>query len=174
MTEVYKNNMNFFMRALYRPVAKSEPDQVTIPDNWEDYPALRTPALAGVKPPAGKVLVKTGGNALQAIDRKALEQKNVMAVTVPWNTGPGDEMLVRLPQDRLIRTRVPEGMQPGHVFLLRVPEPTVVTGVPVEIRAQDANVVPSQEVNMAPGYVPPNDLQLDEMSGDSNSTQSLV
>jgi len=165
------------MRALYQPVAKNEEDQVTIRSNWEEYPALRTTALAGVKPAAGKILVKTGGNALQAIDRKALEEKNVMAVTVPWNTRPGDEMLVRMPQDRLIRTRVPEDMQPGHVFLMRVPEPTVVIGVPVDFQSQDTKVVSSQEVDMAPGDVPPNDLQLEEAEmtyGDSKCTHSIV
>ena len=174
--------MTSLMRYFYQPVAKEEGDKVTIPEDWRDYPALRSPALAGVKPPKGKVLVKTGGNALQAIDRKALEQDNVVAVTVPWNTRPGDVMLVRLPQDRMVRTVVPEGMQPGHVFLVKVPEPTVVTGIPVDF---GNTIVPSQEVSMAPSYVPPNDLQLSENNKGDNvevdengkpqiSTHSLV
>ena len=156
------------MRYFYQPVSKEEEDKVTIPQDWRDYPALRPPALAGVKPPQGQILVKTGGNALQAIDRTALAQYNVVAVTVPWNTQPGEVILVRLPKDRMVRTRVPEGTQPGMVFLMKVPEPTAAIGVPVDWNG--TKITPSKEVELAPSYMPPSDLQLTETGAWAGTT----
>ena len=149
----------------YWRVAQNEDKdgKVCTPYDWRDYPALRPPKLEGVLPPSNTILVKTGGNALQAMDRSALEQKDVVAVTVPWNARAGTEMLVRLSNDRLVRTQVPLNMQPGHVFLMRIPEQqtmvTTVVGVPVDANDQDNNhhptIIPSHEVSVAPSYVAP-------------------
>ena len=165
----------------YTPVAKGEDEKPWTTHNWMDYPALRPSSLAGVKPPSGTVLVKTGGNALQAIDRQSLEQDNVMAVTVPYNVRPGQTMLIRVPNshyERLVTVTVPMGVHPGHVFLIRIPEPTVVTGIPVEFNDQkSALVVPSQEVSPAaplvtPSQQVPEDLLLQEVQVEMTSNNN--
>lgn len=147
----------------YWPVAQKEDNdgKITIPYDWRDYPALRPTKLEGVNPPSNTVLVKTGGNALQAVDRTALAQKNVVAVTVPYNARAGNEMLVRLSNDQLVRTQVPLHVEPGHVFLMRIPEQAAVMGIPVDMTMynEDNNnipaITPSQEVSVARSYVAP-------------------
>jgi hypothetical protein len=144
----------------YWQVAQKEDEngKIAIPYDWRDYPALRPTKLEGVNPPSNTVLVKTGGNALQAVDRSALEQKNVVAVTVPFNARAGNEMLVRLSNDQLVRTQVPLHVEPGHVFLMRIPEQTVVMGIPVDVYSKDnttPTITPSQEVSVAHSYVAP-------------------
>jgi hypothetical protein len=147
----------------YWPVAQKEDKdgKITIPYDWRNYPALRPTKLVGVSAPSNTVLVKTGGNALQAVDRSALEQKNVVAVTVPcrypFNSRAGNEMLVRLSNDQLVRTQVPLHVEPGHVFLMRIPEQTAVMGIPVDIMDNNDTpaITPSQEVSVAQSYVAP-------------------
>jgi len=108
--------------SLYQAVAMTaEEDKITIPQNWKDYPALRPHCLSGMQPPADAVLVKTGGNALQAIPRATLKQDNVVAVTVPWHGQPGQVMIVHLANGKMVQTKIPSNAQPGHVFLIQIP-----------------------------------------------------
>ena len=164
--------MTSFMSAFYEPLAKSEDDKITIPHNWQDYPALRPSSLVGVPPPSNTVLVKTGGNALQAVDRQALQQENVVAVTVPWYGRPGQAMLVRIPSSsskdmdhagRLVRTQIPLDIPPGSVFLVQLPPPAipstpnksaVYTGIPVDLSritmtTSNTRIAGSQEILFA-------------------------
>ncbi|CAB9516892.1 expressed unknown protein [Seminavis robusta] len=136
----------------YWPVAKEEGAEAR---DWRDYPANRPCPLDGVSAPSHTVFVKTGGNALQAVDRSALQQKGVVAVTVPWNARPGQEMLVRH-GDRWVTTQVPDHMLPGHVFLMRVPETPYINS---KLEGDSSGIMPSKEVNMAQAYVPPSSTQ---------------
>jgi len=91
-------------------------------------------------PPQGSMLIKTGGTALQAVSREEALQDNMVAVSVPENVKPGQEILVTAPDGsgRCMRATVPEGALPGHTFLVKFePEATThpvvaVMGIPVE------------------------------------------
>lgn len=172
----------------YQPLATGEEVLEPVkPREQSGYPAMRskTDALLGVRPPKDCVLLRTGGNALQAIERDHLEKKDVVAVIVPWNVSPGQAILVRLPYDntRMVTAVVPEDMQPGHVFLVQVPEPIVVTGIRVDFQDKaGTRIVPSQEVTPArplPQASTPipleNELLLDEVdmaNNDENQNDS--
>jgi hypothetical protein len=109
-------------------------------EDWKSYPGHRHSDrvwdVMASGPPSGSLLVKTGGNALQAIDPKRLDKHDFMSVVAPEGRNPGDTILVTCPYSagRLISTTIPEGALPGHVFLVRAPptQPLLVTGVPVE------------------------------------------
>lgn len=91
---------------------------------WQEYPGQKRQGESPAKgPPAGSVFVKTGGNALQAIDRAVLEQESVVRVIVPEGKGPGDTILVRCPytKERIIPTIIPETAKEGTEFLVRIP-----------------------------------------------------
>lgn len=92
-------------------------------------------------PPAGSLLLKTGGNALQAVDKDVLDKQNVFSVVVPECVKPGDNILVRCPHSsRLISTTIPPEALPGHIFLVRSPPiKEVVTGVPLESGTHTSN-----------------------------------
>ena len=154
-----------------------------IKSNWRDYPALQASPLTGTSPPAQTVLVKTGGNALQAVDRQALQQENTVAVTVPWLGKAGQTLLVRVPSSnatttgsRLVRTRIPDNIPPGSVFLVKLPPPSITTsmeateaytGIPVDMNStttathHSTRIVGSEEVPMAKSFIP-DDLCLHE------------
>jgi hypothetical protein len=98
-----------------------EPLYPTATGDRTAYPGCRRVVLEG-GPPPGSALIKTGGNALQAIDERFVEQKNLISVAVPHGTNPGDVILVQCPHDdRLVSTVIPEGAQTGHAFLVEVP-----------------------------------------------------
>lgn len=98
-----------------------EPLYPTATGDRTAYPGCRRVVLEG-GPPPGSALIKTGGNALQAIDEKFVQQKNLISVAVPHGTNPGDVILVQCPHDdRLVSTVIPEGAQTGHAFLVEVP-----------------------------------------------------
>ena len=104
------------------------------------YPGNRRRVAAG-DPPLDSVLIKTGGNALQAAPRSVVERsnnnaQNLMSVSVPHNMSPGNQLLVATPDgtNRVIEATIPPGTFPGHTFLVEIPpiEGTlaVATGVP--------------------------------------------
>ena len=102
------------------------------------YPGNRRTCLNG-GPPSGTVLVKTGGNALQAVDMKSANCEDVVSVVIPEGIEAGESMLVSCPNGRIVSMTVPPQALPGHVVLLRIPpvehnpvEPVVVTGIPVQ------------------------------------------
>ena len=103
------------------------------------YPAMRRPIDNLPKgPPSDKVLIPTGGNALQAVSRQVLAQNGLMAVSVPESSLPGNKLLVRAPDgsDRVISAVVPKGAFPGHTFFVKIPAeeavPICVMGIPVQ------------------------------------------
>lgn len=108
--------------SLYTPLI----DQPIVVDqtrsSWSDFPGRRRTHYAGGPPSSDKLLVKTGGNALQAVPRSTLAE-NLIAVAVPECLQAGDPLLVQAPDGRVLETAVPEGTFPGHTFLVRVPPP---------------------------------------------------
>lgn len=106
-------------------------------DDWKTYPALRRNLpLQDAGPPEGMVFIRTGGNALQAVNRDVIENRNMISVIVPEGKEPGDEILVVCPfiKDRLISVVIPKNATAGSAFLVQAPptSPEIVTGVPVE------------------------------------------
>jgi len=108
---------------------------------------------------ADRVLIKTAGNALQAVSRQTLLQEHLVSVSVPFNCKEGDEIWVRMPSnqhgdksnsdnnnshDTMISAIVPPGCFHGHTFFVKVPSPVeavksasqapviAVMGVPVD------------------------------------------
>jgi hypothetical protein len=87
----------------------------------KSYPGLRRQVLEG-QPPSGSILVKTGGNAFQAIDTEAAQQKGIICVVVPPGSGPGDTIFVQCPySDRLVSAVIPDGSVSGQVILVKTP-----------------------------------------------------
>lgn len=92
--------------------------------NPSGYPGfLRKGASPVSDPPTGTVFVKTGGNALQAIDTSVLEQESVVRVIVPEGKLPGESILVQCPHihGRYVPTTIPDDAKEGTEFLVRVP-----------------------------------------------------
>jgi hypothetical protein len=92
--------------------------------DWNEYPGqMRRGESPAEAPPAGSVFVKTGGNALQAIDQSILDHESEVRVIVPEGKGPGDKILVRCPytKERFVPTTIPENAKAGTEFLVRIP-----------------------------------------------------
>ena len=110
-------------------------------DRW-DYPGNRRGSVPVVpsscSTTTGTVLVRTAGNALQAVPATFLQQQQVfeaateaplllIQVTVPPNAQAGDTIHVRSPysnEEMLIAATIPEGLVPGQTF--HVTSPTAV------------------------------------------------
>ena len=132
-----------------------EPQQ-TAHDRFNAFPGNRRTILplAG-GPPPDTVLVKTAGNALQAVPRSIMQQQDrLVAVRVPENVNPGDMIYVQYthggdPQQQLMQATIPAGALPGHTFFVQVPdvqqEPVVAAqGEAIASSAASAVVVPGQ------------------------------
>jgi len=109
--------------------------------DWRQYPGNRRIPLVNLwagGPPPDTVLIKTAGNALQAVNRKALEEEDLIAVSVPEGLHPGDELLVAIPNGNgsVVLAVVPERALPGHTFLVKLPPasqtPVAAVGIPLE------------------------------------------
>ena len=108
--------------------------------DWSTYPGNHRHVAGASGPPPDSVLIKTGGNALQAAPRSVLESnaQNLISVSVPENMSPGSQLLVATPDgtNRIIEATIPAGALPGHTFLVEVPPVegivAVATGVPIE------------------------------------------
>mmetsp|Transcript_22063 Transcript_22063/g.38855 ORF Transcript_22063/g.38855 Transcript_22063/m.38855 type:complete len:181 (-) Transcript_22063:69-611(-) len=119
----------------------------------KNYPGARRQVLDG-KPPSGSILVKTGGNALQAIDRETAQQRNIISFVVSPGRSPGDIVLVQCPySDRLISVTIPKGAVPGQVILVKSPpmESTNVSsfdenGIPVGTEYDDLRLAAEHEL----------------------------
>lgn len=114
------------------------------------YPGTRRVPSRGCGPPLDTVLVKTGGNALQAVPRSIFEKNidgNLLAVIAPANVVPGDTIFITPPDGtgRMIAAVVPQGIYPGHTFFVDIPRlefqhhqprhydsPLVVAGILIE------------------------------------------
>jgi hypothetical protein len=92
-----------------------------------DFPGNRRTVVLPPGPPPNMVLVKTGGNALQAVPQMVFEQKqpeHLVAVTVPENVSPGRTIYVQHGprNENLLQATIPAGALPGHTFFVRVPD----------------------------------------------------
>jgi hypothetical protein len=58
-------------------------------------------------------------------------EEGMLRVTVPANSGPGQQLLVPSPDGGMISAIVPDGLGPGSVFLIQPPPAVVVQGVSV-------------------------------------------
>mmetsp|Transcript_581 Transcript_581/g.986 ORF Transcript_581/g.986 Transcript_581/m.986 type:complete len:165 (-) Transcript_581:101-595(-) len=124
------------------------------------YPGfLRTGASPAPGPPAGTVFVKTGGNALQAIDVSVLEQESVVRVIVPEGKMPGDSILVECPnvQGRYVPTTIPDNVKEGTEFLVRIPplneDPNFSTTDAAVVGANLVGIVTAKSALMAAAIV---------------------
>ena len=117
--------------------------------------ARRTYLGAGV--PKGSVLVKTGGNALQALDQQSTSSENVVSAVVPKGVEPGESMLVACPDGRMVSITIPPTSFPGHVLLVQIPplekpvepvDPIVVTGIPVQNTNPTETIVSTDESDL--------------------------
>ena len=164
------------MDSEYQPIKASdaiiEGEAATIVDTRSNiYPGERRQVL----PLSGQhaqrdnvVLIKTAGNALQAISRTSL-QPNTLVVHVPRYRKEGDELHVRTPQGSIISVTIPPGCFHGHAFLVKVPQeeenckakiietPTVVLGVPV---GNDSSATQPTSSEVSTAAVVTNDMEL--------------
>lgn len=126
----------------YSPVSTDEKQQQKQRSS-KSFPGMHR-TISSDTPPKDCMLIKTGGTALQAIPKEQVLQDDVVAVSVPENVHPGQEILVKAPptngilDGRCIRATVPEGALPGHTFLVKFDstdtqhDVVAVMGVPVE------------------------------------------
>jgi len=106
-----------------------------------NFPGLRRTALPANSLPDDQVLVKTAGNALQAVPRAVFSwddnmnnpnRSRLVAVTVPENVRPGDCVYVQhhAPDVErndnqpplLMQAVIPEGAHAGSTFFVQVPD----------------------------------------------------
>jgi hypothetical protein len=127
----------------YEPLIYShEREVITANPNRHDYPGNRRIPMSsssyttGLAP--GQILIRTAGNALQAIPATILEEKTsqqssqLIEVQVPPNTQPGDTIHVRSPytelneeeEEVLIAATIPDGVYPGQTFYVQCPTNT--------------------------------------------------
>jgi len=95
--------------------------------DWKTFPGQRR----SVPPPCqlndDVVLIKTGGNALQAVRKSTLNNTDdtLISVSVPEGVQPGDALFVQIPNTNgMVEAKVPAGALPGHTFLVRLPPTT--------------------------------------------------
>jgi hypothetical protein len=112
-----------------------------------DYPGNRRIPMSSspymTSPASGHVLVRTAGNALQAIPATVLEEtqqsSQLIEVQVPPNTRPGDTIHVRSPytdaneEEVLIAAIIPDGVYPGQTFYVQCPTNTTTSSNTVEL-----------------------------------------
>lgn len=178
--DIYKSNADYAALEgvpLIEPTKK--PANISSSASSSSYPGNRRAVLstlASAGPPAGTALVKTAGNALQAVPRGITECSNVMAVSVPENFRPGDKLLVQTPDSppQIIEAVIPESAYPGSMFFVEIPEtketPVVsVTGVAVpdgDHAAGGGTVIASNDLHL--NTVP------DESTADPNHDPDLI
>ncbi|KAG7353562.1 hypothetical protein IV203_002917 [Nitzschia inconspicua] len=129
-------------------VYAAEPLYPASTSNSKDYPGNRRQLLHTPGPPKGSILVKTGGNALMAVDETVAGQPNIVNAVVPPGKGPGDTILVQCPYShQVFSTTIPEGVGPGQVLLVQTPplDATFLYKQQSTILDNGGNVVPSRE-----------------------------
>jgi hypothetical protein len=91
------------------------------------FPGFRRAVAGPAGPPKDHVLIRTAGNALQAVPRSYFEQtitkSNVLGVPVPPNSRGGDRLVVMNPNNRkLVQVTVPHNCNaPGQLFFVEMP-----------------------------------------------------
>lgn len=139
-----------------------------VTDDWRQYPGNRRVPLVHPGPPSGMVLIKTAGNALQAVSKQVLEQQNLLAVSVPENMNPGDPLLVTDGNGRVIHAIIPEGAFAGNTFMVQMPEmdhAIQATAVPIDDHSGATHVVVGEDVA-------PTDLEFQEQQATAAVTSN--
>lgn len=119
------------------------------------FPGLRRTIHGMPGPPKGHVLIRTAGNALQAVSQdhftNVVSKPNVLGVPVPGNARSGDCIMVQNPITRtLVQVKIPDGVTAGQMFFCEMP---VRTGdVPT---ASVMPEIPSHELELG-SCLPPN------------------
>ena len=91
-----------------------------IKDQYQYPGTMRQPDVS-TPPSESLIFVKTGGNALQAIDRNSLDE-DMITVTVPSDKSGGDSIMVDVVgTERFIPTTIPAYCVAGDTFLIRIP-----------------------------------------------------
>lgn len=129
----------------YSSLSSAEGKYVPIPaggNHYSTYPGSLRTVINAPELGSDTVLIRTGGNALQAVSRQTTDQQGIMAVSVPEGLQPGDSLLARTPDgSRVVSAIVPKGVLFGHTFLVQIPPkvdeekaqaPIAVVGVPVD------------------------------------------
>jgi hypothetical protein len=128
-------------------IDSNEQEVVTTSSVRRDYPGNRRIPMSSsdmANPPPGTVLIRTAGNALQAIPATILEEKQqpssqLIEVQVPPNTRPGDTIHVRSPytgmneEEMLIAATIPDGVYPGQTFYVQCPTNSTTASNTVEL-----------------------------------------
>mmetsp|Transcript_7195 Transcript_7195/g.13752 ORF Transcript_7195/g.13752 Transcript_7195/m.13752 type:complete len:250 (-) Transcript_7195:136-885(-) len=128
----------------------------------DEYPGQRRSTIYAPLS-SDRILIKTAGNALQAVPRAQLEQKNLIAVTVPGVLKPGDEILIDAPDGRIIRAEIPSTAVAGQVFFVHAPPTQVAaTGIPIDHPAFNAGTGSGGTQVVAGEDIEKNDLTLQE------------
>jgi hypothetical protein len=101
----------------------------TFLNNRSAYPGNRRISNLDQGIPSGTILVRTAGNALQAIPAASVmeekQQPQLVEVTIPTNSQSGDTIHVRSPyRDELIAATIPDGLYPGQTFYVQCPTTT--------------------------------------------------
>jgi hypothetical protein len=107
---------------VYMPVVQPESNA---PFQRLNFPGSRAQSqYTGLGPSSQSVLLKTAGNALQAVSRLEIhENDDLVVVCCPQNLRAGDRLRVVAPDGtgRQVETIVPVGVSVGHTFLVRLP-----------------------------------------------------
>jgi hypothetical protein len=138
-------------------------------------------------PPPNTVLVKTGGNALQAVPQTVLEplhERRLVAVTVPENVSPGSTIYVQYYRRgttttdnsasslELLEATVPARALPGHTFFVKIPDTQENPG---PIAATAELLVPGSAELLVRGQPAAGDLALhEEPANDPNAKHDIV
>jgi hypothetical protein len=139
------------------PLIHGESTGTSSAEQRQQYPGnRRTPTISNTIAPADSVLVRTAGNALQAVPSAIMSSSSnapqIIAVHVPGNAQPGDTIHVRSPYDnnQLIAATIPPNVGPGMAFYVQVPSAVVdeelaMAEDPRTVIVQVEGIVSSQE-----------------------------
>jgi hypothetical protein len=86
--------------------------------NQSQYPGNRRTPMSNISVSAGSILIRTAGNALQAVPLSMLDNAPIPGAK------PGDTLHVRShygSEEQLIAAIVPEGAYPGQSFYVQIP-----------------------------------------------------
>lgn len=145
----------------------------------DQYPGQRRRPLPVAPLQSDRIFIKTAGNALQAVPRAQLEEKNLIAVSVPGILKPGDDIFVSAPDGRMLRATIPDEVCAGQVFFVQAPPSSqiVATGIPLYPNAPviTMNSTSGGGTQVVAGEdLEQNELTLVEEGGRETSTQSTT
>lgn len=100
------------------------------------YPGQTRPLIPLAGPPPDHILVRTLGNALQALPKQQVEQPDTILVSVPPGSAPGSSLMVHTADGQVLSVTIPEGVFPGHCFLVGLPQATLVVANDLELAVE--------------------------------------